>query len=61
VGRANHEEHVVRLQIGGGRGLVGDVDGVSGTRQHGLQRVGHHLGIARLGADQDQDRGHAPG
>ena len=58
VGRADHQEHVVRLQVGGGRGLVGDVDRVSGGRQHGLQCVGHHLGIARLGADQDEDRGH---
>jgi hypothetical protein len=29
--------------------------------QHRLQRVGHHLGIARLGADQDQDVRHPSG
>ena len=58
MGGADHQKHVVRLEVADGRRLVGDVDGVAGAFEHRLQRVGHHLGIARFGADQDQDLGH---
>jgi hypothetical protein len=55
---ADHQQDVVRLEVADGRRLVVDVDGMAGAFEHGLQRVGHHLGIARFGADQDQDLGH---
>ena len=58
VGRADHQQDIVRQQVGRRRRLVGDVDGVARGVEHRLQRVGHHLGVARFGADQDQDRGH---
>ena len=50
----------MRLEVADGRGLVGDVDLVAGRDQHRLQRIGHHLGIAQFGPDQDQDPRHRP-
>ena len=58
MGGANQQKHIVRLEIADGRRLVVDVDRMAGAFEHRLQRVGHHLGIARFGADQDQDLGH---
>ena len=42
-----------RGEVRGGGGLVADVDGVARGGQDGLDCVGHHLGIARFGADKD--------
>src|SRR5437868_12857124 len=60
MGGADHQQDVVRFEISRGRGLVGDLDRMAGAGEDRLQRVGHHLGVARFGADQDQDTGHRP-
>jgi hypothetical protein len=55
---ADHQQHVVRLEVADARCLVGDIDRMACARVHRLQRVGHHLGIARFGSDQDQNACH---